>query len=382
MEKRLFTVIIILVAIGVTTELFKKFISVEPRSGTEVTSADLAAMDIRPYFISDSERQIRDIRARRAQRGGLMTVASDDSTFNEYDFGDSHKAAENINESGDNDEESDEEKRRKARGESDEEKEDEDKKKKEEDSEPQFIVENNKSAENKEASDTTKEDTPQGGAGLAGGPASAAPQTDNTNTFSEWAARLLGTPNRSELNEFIKLYQSGQINPDVFYGIVEAMLEESNPLFKEFAAIAVGATPSMASFEFLIFILKNEPSGSPAASIAQSSLFSYESLNYVGILSGVIGSTQLDITTIRFAAEILNDSTQRYLSAQEESGSENEESDTPNRTVPPATNPLNIFTGFIGPLSFAINAYQNVPEINAPLTEAFSRIQDQMVAGI
>lgn len=98
----------------------------------------------------------------------------------------------------------------------------------------------------------TQADSLQTPAGLA--------QAANTvpKTIAEWEKILLTTPNHRETTRFIALFQTKQVTPEVFYGVVGLMMNDGRTQMRELGVMALGATPSLQSYSMLVSASQRE----------------------------------------------------------------------------------------------------------------------------
>lgn len=106
-------------------------------------------------------------------------------------------------------------------------------------------------------SDDSDEDVAQvpTSSGATAQPAFAAGQAGPAPTeaqMTDWEKLLLVTPNHRETTRFISLYQNKQVTAEVFYGIVGQMLNDGRTQMRSLGVMALGATPSVQSYELLV----------------------------------------------------------------------------------------------------------------------------------
>ncbi len=119
---------------------------------------------------------------------------------------------------------------------------------------------------------------------FSGGQAGAAPAAAD---LSDWEKLLLVTPNHRETTRFINLYQNKQITAEVFYGIVGQMLNDGRTQMRSLGVMALGATPSVPSYEMLVTTSENETE--PVKSQANSYLErTYNRPQAVNIIYGAL----------------------------------------------------------------------------------------------
>lgn len=108
----------------------------------------------------------------------------------------------------------------------------------------------------------------------------------------EWMRRVLNQPSLEETNAMIKYRQSNLITPEVFYYIVQQMVEDSRERMRELGIQAANATPSYRSLIILAQFLQNEPHGSALRAKATSALERYTEYSYLAVIESVYRSNE------------------------------------------------------------------------------------------
>ncbi len=105
--------------------------------------------------------------------------------------------------------------------------------------------------------------------------------------LTNWEKLLLVTPNHRETTRFISLFQSKQVTAEVFYGIIGQMLNDGRTQMRSLGVMALGATPSVRSYEMLI--ATSEVESGPVKTQANSYLGrTYNRPQAVNILYGAL----------------------------------------------------------------------------------------------
>ena len=161
------------------------------------------------------------------------------------------------------------------------------------------------------------------GAGQAGAPPTTAQLTD-------WENLLLVTPNHRETTRFINLFQTKQVSAEVFYGIVGQMLNDGRTQMRSLGVMALGATPSVTSYEMLVTTVETE-SGTVKSQASTYLERTYNRTQAVNILYGVLKKREVAPATQLQALKNLSallTSTRKPGSINPETG----ETETPAKT--------------------------------------------------
>lgn len=144
--------------------------------------------------------------------------------------------------------------------------------------------ENEAPAEN-EAANNTGSDAPP----VFGGPMRAFDQFE-PKSAQEWEAFLLKEIDPERVKRFVKLYQTGIVKKDIFFPVIEAMLEDPRPRMRQLAINALGAANSSQSFEMLIHTRQTDAEKSNRE-LAARYLRNYGSANLFAVLNEVISAS-------------------------------------------------------------------------------------------
>lgn len=82
--------------------------------------------------------------------------------------------------------------------------------------------------------------------------------TDDPKTVREWEAYLMKEVDYERMARFVRLYQSGIVKADVFYPVIDSMLQDSRPKMRGLALVGLGSTPSSQSFRVLVEVQHND----------------------------------------------------------------------------------------------------------------------------
>lgn len=131
--------------------------------------------------------------------------------------------------------------------------------------------------------------------------------------LEEWKRRLLNSPDAAETRRFIEHYKNNLVTADIFYKIVNMMVEDSRPQMQELGVLCAGLTPSVASFQVLIEVIKAERSGSSVRTYSESFMTRYSDLNNLHVLERILTAPTSSFAGVK-AAERLDASAAIYLS--------------------------------------------------------------------
>ncbi|MCB0410894.1 MAG: hypothetical protein KDD22_00090, partial [Bdellovibrionales bacterium] len=129
------------------------------------------------------------------------------------------------------------------------------------------------------------------------------------------------------VTELIQAYHAGEISAEVFYQLVNDMLQDSRTQMRMMAVTAAGSTPSVRSFSTLAELVKNEPFQSPIRADANTYLASYATLSNLNVLEAVLKSDSETVSTYTMilAVERLDRAARSYM-GREVSGESSEPS--------------------------------------------------------
>jgi hypothetical protein len=134
-------------------------------------------------------------------------------------------------------------------------------------------------------------------------------------TLEEWVAKLLGHPDLNETKKFIEAYRTSLVSADIFYKIVNMMIEDSRQQMKELGVMAAGLTPSVMSFQILAEVSRTTPTSDSLRQAADGFIANYSDLGNLYILERILRAPSVSYTTV-LAARRLEVSAQRYLSPE------------------------------------------------------------------
>ncbi|MBK7843770.1 MAG: hypothetical protein IPJ71_08760 [Bdellovibrionales bacterium] len=108
----------------------------------------------------------------------------------------------------------------------------------------------------------------------------------------EWIRRVLNQPSLEETTNLINYRNSNLISPEVFYTVVNLMLEDSRLRMRELGVHAVNATPGYRSFVILAQFLQDESHGSSVRSSANQAFDRYAQFPYLPVIESVVRSQE------------------------------------------------------------------------------------------
>lgn len=116
-------------------------------------------------------------------------------------------------------------------------------------------------------------------------------------TVSEWLTLITNSPSSENLNSLILSYQARTITAQVFYGVLDKLIDSKKPEIRAMAVTALVATPSAASFELLVEVISKEPATSPNLAKAKAGLDAYKKVNNLSTLNHVLTSKVAGVQT-------------------------------------------------------------------------------------
>lgn len=156
----------------------------------------------------------------------------------------------------------------------------------------------------------------------------------NPQTIEEWFAYLQANLDYEHVSKFIQLAQAGEVSTEVFYGTLEKMLETKNTRMQQFAVLALGATPSQESFVMLADVTNTKSMETKVRSQAKTNMNTYARIEYVGYLSGVVG-TDAEVGAAISALAYIETAANKHLRTLSSTSSSSV--GTPNGTTPGTT---------------------------------------------
>lgn len=130
-------------------------------------------------------------------------------------------------------------------------------------------------------------------------------------SLEEWENLLLGQPDFKQTTKFIEKYRTHLVTAEVFYTIVQMMLEDSRADMNQLGLMAIGMTPSQRSFNTLADYSVKQSFSSTLRQHADQYLTTYTSLSYLPILQSALQSSDADVATV--AAKQLEASARKNL---------------------------------------------------------------------
>lgn len=109
-------------------------------------------------------------------------------------------------------------------------------------------------------------------------------------TMEEWSAYLLGFPDYKRTEQFVRLFQSGLVPPEVFFPVTTLMVQDKRTDMVELGVMALGAAPSTQSFLLLTAARDDQQGVSKIKNQIDVYLKSYIQLNYLKFLMGALGT--------------------------------------------------------------------------------------------
>lgn len=95
---------------------------------------------------------------------------------------------------------------------------------------------------------------PYGGNLDNGGPTPSETPSPETQ-IGEWKMKLLRSPTKTTMNEFVFEFQTGKLTKLVFYQVIEELMRDSSPEIQKLAVYGLAATPS---YDSLVILLTNK----------------------------------------------------------------------------------------------------------------------------
>lgn len=362
-SKKTMTVLALVLLFGLGTEVLKKFNVIGSRPPAEVETVSVAGMDLSPYH-RDNKNDLVPSSARLGKMAGFKLAQA---KAGGHDFGKAKKAAA--------------EKKKKAQKK---------KKKKKVIAGTGQTSEETKAKvyeEQKKAERERQEKAPIQTASAAIIPVTE--EKDLGKEYQKWAALLLNGANREEVIRFIRAYQTGNVDINVFYQIIQAMYDEKSEEYRELAVLAAGLTPSLRSFDFLTAALAENRSGDELTAQIRTELKDYSILQYVWVAGAALQTTNDPLVAYE-AAVAFDLSTKRYITASaltpvDPAATDDSMSMEDPETVRTPSSAQNIsarfFLQYRAALTAAALRFQTEPEIHQLLQSSLERIkQVELVA--
>lgn len=355
-NNRTLQLILVALVIGGALEFIKGFGAVELREGNRLSNMDIRDIDTKPFLRKNSEQDsiIKFRNSGKVRPSGFLAANVDKTAITELDK--EKSAARGAKE------EKDKKKKKKKKAKTDKAQADE------------LVVETKPEAPKKSKPSDDSLNNGTGGAVLA----DPSDQNPDADILADWLKRLSLRPNSALMTEFIREYQSGKITANVFYAVIESLLTESNSEFHSLAISAAVSSASPRSFNILARIALGDQFGPRAISEAVSGLNAYQSIQLVWVPRMVLENQTGPEGLLVLSANLINQSTEKYLSTGEVSDSD----PSPSRGGFLAQ-ALKVFSQIAPSIEQAIARFQNQPNISAPLQSALDRIRlTRSVAGL
>ncbi|MES2856283.1 MAG: hypothetical protein V4692_10495, partial [Bdellovibrionota bacterium] len=170
--------------------------------------------------------------------------------------------------------------------------------------------------------------------------------------------KYLDSADYDRATELIQSYQAGTITAEVFYGVVDKLLTDSNDDKHILAVYALGATPSTKSFLMLSAAEVNEKLSADVHGDAAKHLQNYATFEQVRYLNGVLTSKENEAASLRAIALLMFALNKAKTDSQP--GEQNQEPGVPANPRAPASNPSRYFTVFQPTLSRIVQSGGNL----------------------
>lgn len=316
-QKHLIILIVLLVS-GLLIEGMKKFAGLSEQAQHPAQLISFKNYEfMNPFHIIEKlrGRRTNDLSANYNTGAGLKLAQVTPSLPQKYDFSEGHTVAQNAAD-------------KKNKNDSEEGKKKKKKKKKSARELAELNKKNKETTDPSEKKDLTKEKSTDAdndadmSRNSQGGTILAQPQEDENKlpvSFEDWAKLILGTPNIQNVTKLISFFQSNMVTSEVFYGLLNAMMEESNPEQHNLAVFAASQVQNANSFKFLVDVLKSETQGTSIGNKINQHLNAYQSLGSVIALNSALINSLNDPVTVQIAITILDRSTKINLEDREPS---------------------------------------------------------------
>jgi hypothetical protein len=106
--------------------------------------------------------------------------------------------------------------------------------------------------------------------------------------IGEWRMRILRSPTKSTMNEFVLAFQTGQVTKTVFYQVIEELMRDSSPEVQRLSVYGLAATPSFDSLRLLL-VHKDDLSGE-AGPMLKVALEAYAKPDKLALLGSALRS--------------------------------------------------------------------------------------------
>ncbi len=150
---------------------------------------------------------------------------------------------------------------------------------------------------------------------------SSAPKDDvkeASEETNEWIERFKQFPNVNTLKQFLSDHQLANISDQVFYAVVESLLEGTNIILKKLALTALDASQTVRSFHLLVE-KESSPEFLELKVMIEQALNRYTFEGRLFVLKQVIGSSQSIASVVR-AGGLLSELVKKLTQGQNEKG--------------------------------------------------------------
>lgn len=135
---------------------------------------------------------------------------------------------------------------------------------------------------------------------------------EKSRTLEQWVQYILSNPTASRVNEFINLFNKNKISANIYYAVIEKMLSDERETVKDFAIVALSATPTLQSFFVLSEIANDDNYSVKHKQMAKDAIVvSYTSLAQVNLLNQSLHSDEAII--VMQAAILIKTSAEKNL---------------------------------------------------------------------
>jgi hypothetical protein len=208
-------------------------------------------------------------------------------------------------------------------------------------------------------------------------------------TFDDWAKLILGRPQPENVTKLVEFFSNRMVTAEVFYTLLTALVEESDPQQHILAVYAAGQFPNPRSFSFLVNVIEKDGGGGGGPK-ALEQVNAYQSLHHVSHLKTVLATHLADGNQVQVAISLIDRSTQLFLEAPRSptAAEPARGGQGPNSpAVDPATLEANqrraqakhVFASFKPIIEQVIAAYGQEPTIAAQATKILERLKNLAV---
>lgn len=190
----------------------------------------------------------------------------------------------------------------------------------------------------------------------------------------EWVRRVLNQPSLEETTNLINYRNSNLISPEVFYSVVNLMLEDSRLRMRELGIHAVNATPGYRSFVILAQFLQDEPHGSGARSSAIQAFDRYAQFAYLSVIESVVRSQEATPVREKAINLVVNSANLNLNKKATPSTAELSEQKNKNPVV-------KRYTDILAGLELLLTKSAEPPQIRAALQNAVEELKRLLTVG-